>query len=247
MNDSQLDNLLNQWEPPQPSPSLRQALSRECAARCTPPAPRWHFFSAYRAALAGSALGLGAFLCIAIIATPQTFSPSAVPYTVESRCILYNPPQKQGFFNGPRQEMIMYSFSRKGREVLLSGSSPGHPLENLILHIGFTISSRFGGLLGMTPPEKSASFSAGFTQWFIGRSEELLNRGCAIGTVVGKPTMLGYKTVAVQINFPEHRMNMWLAPDLGCFAMKLKLEDLQPDGTYVLRNEKEALKVTHNQ
>jgi hypothetical protein len=38
-----------------------------------------------------------------------------------------------------------------------------------------------------------------------------------------------------------------MAPQLGCYPLRSKVEELQPDGTYRLSVEKRALKVTVNQ
>ncbi len=36
---------------------------------------------------------------------------------------------------------------------------------------------------------------------------------------------------------------MWMAPDLGCFALRLSLEEQRPDGAFRLVSEKQALRV----
>ena len=39
---------------------------------------------------------------------------------------------------------------------------------------------------------------------------------------------------------------MWMAPDLGCFALRITSEALRPDGTFRLVKTKQALRVTMN-
>jgi hypothetical protein len=36
---------------------------------------------------------------------------------------------------------------------------------------------------------------------------------------------------------------MWMAPDLGCFALRLSIEEQRPDGTFRPVSEKQALRV----
>ena len=41
-------------------------------------------------------------------------------------------------------------------------------------------------------------------------------------------------------------MTLWMAPDLGCFALRLTREERRPDGTFRLVLKKQATKVTLN-
>jgi hypothetical protein len=41
-------------------------------------------------------------------------------------------------------------------------------------------------------------------------------------------------------------MTLWTAPDLGCFALRITIEERRPDGTFRLVSAKQALKVTLN-
>jgi hypothetical protein len=42
------------------------------------------------------------------------------------------------------------------------------------------------------------------------------------------------------------RMTLWMAPDLGCFALRITIEERGADGTFRLVLRKQAQKVTLN-
>jgi len=65
----------------------------------------------------------------------------------------------------------------------------------------------------------------------LGGRETLLNHPA---TALQHPTLNGWRTT------------MWMAPDLGCFALRITTEEKRPDGTYRLVSEKRALKVNLN-
>jgi hypothetical protein len=71
--------------------------------------------------------------------------------------------------------------------------------------------------------------------------------GCADTGVVGRETILNYPTVAAQRALGESkRMTLWMAPDLGCFALRETLEERGTDGAFHLVSGKQAVKVTLN-
>jgi hypothetical protein len=72
--------------------------------------------------------------------------------------------------------------------------------------------------------------------------------GCAQEGVVGHETILNYPTVAAQraLGNSNKRMTLWMAPDLGCFALRVTLEESGPGGVFHLVSGKQALKVTWN-
>jgi hypothetical protein len=71
-------------------------------------------------------------------------------------------------------------------------------------------------------------------------------KACVDGIVVGVETILGHPTTAVQTNSRPHRLTMWLAPDLGCFALRINSERARPDGSFYVWQTKQAVKVTMN-
>jgi len=44
----------------------------------------------------------------------------------------------------------------------------------------------------------------------------------------------------------SERMTIWVAPDLGCFALRIRSEQLGPDGAFHTVHVKQAIKVTLN-
>jgi hypothetical protein len=89
--------------------------------------------------------------------------------------------------------------------------------------------------------------------WFFARAENEPDAPCAAGSVIGGETILGHSTIAVMRPLPNPRptpsrpaaarITMWMAPDLGCFALRLAIEEQRPDGTFRLVSEKQALHV----
>jgi hypothetical protein len=90
--------------------------------------------------------------------------------------------------------------------------------------------------------------------WFFARADSGPSAPCAAGTIVGHETILGHSTIAVETPLPNPRatrsrpaaarITMWMAPDLGCFALRLSVEEQRPDGTFRMVSEKQALRVT---
>ena len=127
--------------------------------------------------------------------------------------------------------MYLTSYIDNGNEVSLSSSLPGDPFGTAVRRI-----------LDVT----------GFVLYLVtGRSREssgapdFVRAGCVNGPVVERETILGYSTTAVERRVGEHRrMTLWMAPDLGCFALRLRIEEQRPDGTYRVVSEKHSLKVT---
>ena len=89
--------------------------------------------------------------------------------------------------------------------------------------------------------------------WFFVRAATGPSAPCAAGEVVGSETILGHPTTAVMRPMPnaratpnrpaEARITMWMAPDLGCFALRVAIEEQQPEGAFRLVSEKQALSV----
>jgi hypothetical protein len=90
-------------------------------------------------------------------------------------------------------------------------------------------------------------------RWFWWKAAAGAAAPCVDGSVVGRETILGYPTTAVERSVsnpratqerPAARMTLWMAPDLGCFALRIRTEEQGPDGTFHLVSGKQALKVT---
>jgi hypothetical protein len=89
------------------------------------------------------------------------------------------------------------------------------------------------------------------SSWTVGERTALLNSGCrSVGQpdkLVGDEVILNYPTVAAQHEIGGGRlMTVWMAPQLSCFALRARIEALQPDGSRTTVSEKKAVKVTLN-
>ena len=83
--------------------------------------------------------------------------------------------------------------------------------------------------------------------YFFLRAAADTDTGCVAGTVVGRETLLNYTTAAVQLFLnDQRRMIWWMAPDLGCFALRITIEEQRLDGTFRPVSKKQALRVTLN-
>lgn len=93
----------------------------------------------------------------------------------------------------------------------------------------------------------SAQASVSSGSGHVGNASDLLRAGCANGPVVGRETILNHPTTAVERSLIDSfRVTLWMAPDLGCFALRITSEELRPDGIFHIVTVKQALKVTLN-
>lgn len=236
MNDQELDELLDTWRAPEPTASLRDRVKTRFAARPQPARPRW------RLALWAVGFAAAAFLLVLAQAFPQTVKLAAstqkIPFTVDSDWINYS------LDGSIKREMHITSYPQGGREVILSVSIVGRPLETFHLWAITTVYSFWNDLilpaLGTQAREPSA----------IGQL--LLASGCTNGygypasggPVVGHETILNYDTLKIQRTDPGRRNTLWLAPTLGCFPLRETFEWQRPDRSYALSRVRQALKVT---
>jgi hypothetical protein len=269
-DDLRLRGLLREWQVEDPPPALdARVLGR---TRAPAPAPavsrrtsrmRTIASGARKTMLAAAILGMGAFLIVVTQAVPQTLklvsSPLPVPYRVDSEYLRYA--------DDGSQTVEMYSTSytnQNGREVLLERTIADHPLgtafgRTLDAVTGFGSSrelekEKYGpervGVISGCSPWTCLTLS----HWFFRRAEGGADAPCVAGRVVGRDTILGYPATAVQLPLPNQRatssrpaaarITMWMAPDLGCFALRIWIEEQQPDGTFRLVSTKQALRVT---
>jgi hypothetical protein len=276
MNDTELDELLNTWSAPPAPASLRENVRAGFAAgveRKTS-AIRRHWIAAFvpgarKRLLAAAILGVGAFLLIVTQAFPQMFGlgvpPVKIPYTVDSEYIRFG---DDGSWSTQLHRVQMYStsYNVNGREIILSRSLPGNPFGTALRRALDPIHSILSSLSNLTLPfvvnaellekvrrgarvitgcgdEGCMTLAAeGFPRPAAGAAPV-----CVDGTVVGRETILNYPTVAVQLGSDDQRrLTLWMAPDLGCFALRITIEEKRPDGTFHLVSKKQALRVTLN-
>lgn len=270
MNDQELDEMLNVWKAPTPSASLRERLRSRFGSgkdRETIPAVlvRWLTAAApivRRSLLAGATVTFGALLLVATQALPKTMkllSPEVQsPYTVDSEFVRYS--------SDGSATVDMYSTSyndQNGKEVIVSRSLPnsvfGTALArtldatgDLVKPAGIRLASLVNSKVEAAKliPKVAAECSdencllAGF--YSLPKSAGSPDVGCADnGAVVDRATILGYQTAAIHVPQGNHRrMTVWMAPTLGCFALRIASEEQQPDGRFRLLSRKQALKVT---
>jgi len=260
MNDTELDELLNTWTAPPAPASLRQGVQAGFAAnlerKTSPGVVHWiaaFVPSARKSLVAGAVLAMVTLLLVVTLALPQTLRlvspPVRIPYIVDSDVVQYADDGTSAV------EEHRGSYNENGREVGVYAVYPFRFL-NAIWHALAKVGNVVGQLalpFTVSPEllkkyESAARVSAGSEHGYaLGSAAALIKAGCVCGPVVGHETILGHPTVAVQPDLGSHeRVTFWMAPDLGCFALRITIEEKQPDGTFRLRIRKQALKVTLN-
>jgi hypothetical protein len=254
MNDTELDELLNTWKPPEPSASMRERVRTGIAVK---PAVR-HLFPGWRWVTAGAAVAAA----VLIMVNTSAFSakPSPPPYVVDSEITLYGdlPGWLNVGYSGP-QTALMTSYNQVGTEVLLSWTSPDHPFDGAVWTAALAWSSLVGKVTRqfLLPDYVKAErehrsvvhVTVGKTL-DIGLRDPLLNSGCHPADrgaeVIGQEVLQGYSTVVTRHDYYKRKVTLWMAPELSCFALRARVELQQPDGSWKLESEKKAVKVTVN-
>ncbi len=232
MNDTELDEMLNQWYVQDADSSAREKVrARFLAER----AQRTNLSGLTRIAifLRGSGKGLaagvvaaGVFLLIVILTFPETLKSSQPPFRIPW-LVAYD-AVRYGNDGLPKSKEEILSFSRNGKEVILSESDSS--IMNAVRV----------GLLRVAPalliPSESSDDA---THLSI-----LIRNDCATGRVIAHETILKHLTTVVQNTSPDHtRTTQWLAPDLECFTLRLTSEEQKSDGTFRLVLRKQASKI----
>jgi len=251
MTDNELDEILDKWTAPSVPPSLRARV------RAGFPAPPRRTFRWRGSFVAAAILAGAAFFLILSQAFPQSTVP--VPWTVDSEFLRYA--------NDGSSSIGMYStsYESNGNEILLSRTMPGNPFKtamawaaDVVMPIHNRLARRF-----MVDPrmleevQRAHPHTIGFITGcdsdmcllldHFGYNRDPAGTGCIDGAVVDRATILNYPTEAVRERWTEHgRMTFWMAPALGCFALKITQEAELPDGTFHLVRAKQALKVNVN-
>lgn len=274
MNDTELDEILDSWTAPPAPASLRERARGGFSAAMeqkTIPVARVSWKTAFarrarKALLAVAVVALGAFVLVVTQAVPQTrrlvSPPVRAPYVVDSEFVQYA--------DDGSSEVVMHttSYSQDGTEVLLSRTLPGNPIGTAIartLDAGFPHIGLESPLRGLPPEfvERRRALLADpnhiglltgcarpmcwVTDHYCFSGIGDARTGCAEAGVVGHETILNYPTVAAQHPMGDSkRMTLWMAPDLGCFALRETLEERGPGGAFRLVSGKQALKVTWN-
>lgn len=253
MNDTELDDLLNTWTTPEPSPSLRGRARAGYATLTPKPCRR------LRLSFWTIAFGFAALLLVLTAALPKTVElvvpAQKIPYTVDTDTTTFGR-------DGTVHELRMTTYMRDGVEIILSQT--GNPLKAFAIQTFNAAYSAYSLVFPPVDPHRWAEFVASDCSnvpdhgirlaepWV--RPDEDTARD--LGTVVGHETILGYQTTITRHLLPSRDegdvlqngriITLWQAPDLGCFDLKMVHEQQSSDGTYRLVEEHHALKVTVN-
>jgi hypothetical protein len=255
MNDSELDEILNQWSEPATPPSMRKRMRAGFPAR-QPRKFRWG-----KSLIAAAILAAALFFLVVGQAFPQR--PAPIPWSVDSEFVRYADDGSRSI------EMYSTSWESNGNEILLSRWMPGNPFKTVLgqtLDATLPAVSRFHmHLMGVVAPgmlEKMRSRPPGVSfitgcepasgclildHYGFAKATAGADGSCVDKPVAGRETILNHAAEAVRDRWTEHgRMTLWLAPDLACFALRVTYEELRPDGTFHLVSAKHAVKVTLN-
>jgi hypothetical protein len=269
MNDAELDEILDSWTAPPAAASLREGVRAGFHAlrpETTAAHVSWKATFARRmrkGLLAVAVVALGAFVLVVTEAIPQTLQlvspPVQTPYTVESEFARYAE-------DGSREvAMHTTSYTQDGNEVLLSRTLPANPIGTAIARTFDARPFRYAldPLRPRLTPEMEERLKAAradpnhitlytgcdrptcwITEHYGFGGIGAVDTGCAAIGVVGHETILNYPTVAAQRALGDSkRMTLWMAPDLGCFALRETLEERGPDGAFRVVSGKQALSV----
>jgi hypothetical protein len=244
MNDSELDEVLDQWDAPGPRAELRESVRARFATLNERPPKKgrawlaWFAPSATKGLLAGAAAGAVVFLAVIGQAFPQSFglgSPSPAlrsGYAVISNVVVY---ARDG---SSRIEANVISHNYKGTEIVIAESDPGNTVTGFIksVHTGvhYLLLRYVPNLVLPESSERDAWFSAYVQSGCVDKGE----------IQVGQETILDHATNVLQQTYPDgSRWTAWRAPDLGCFALRWKSEEPIPGGGLRLVRQRDAEKV----
>jgi hypothetical protein len=247
MTDQELDLLLAAWKIAGPSDKLRE---RTLAGLRVKERRHWPRFGRSLVWAAAAAVVL---VCIEAFA--QTIRSAQVPFLVESELTTYSSD------GTVRARLHTRSVTENTRERMLSLTIDGDAYGTLLLDAKEDVHSllqpvnRLARFLIVGPQEadptradariavcgEPSCRTLGDWTMPIDRST------CRNDLFAGEETILNHRTVGLQRESPGGlRLTAWLAPDLGCFPLKVLIEQRNPDGSFNVRERREPLKVTMN-
>lgn len=250
MNEQELDDILNTWQPPPASRSLRERVRASFAPR-----PPRRFGLRPRTFLAAAAFAAIAFLLIVPGAHPQP-APTP-PWTLDSEFLYYADD------GSPVVEMMATSYMQGGNETILSRWAPSNPMKTAMWQAADAIAPLHNRVISSLKFDRakveqirksrqermarSIGAVTGCGPLCISIDHFGFTRGtpCVADAIVAHDTILGHPTDAVRTRWTEHgRMTLWMAPDLGCVTLRSVYEAEQPDGSFKIAAEKRAVKIT---
>jgi len=268
MNDQELDELLNSWKAPKPGEALRESIRGGIEAQRARP-PR-NLFTRWRLAAVAAVVILAV-----VVAYPTAFlARSNPPYTVESKIVHDAGWESRGgppwHVAAPLETPVMTSYNENGSEVILSWSSPDHPVQaalwkarlavsgmaDSLIDCFLSIAQRFHPRFIRPADEDADAFAVVYPHnasdsLTIGRRAELVSSDCRPSfrgwEVLSPDVILSYPTTVVREGpGGDRRITLWMAPELSCFALRATIETKQRDGTWRIVSERKAVKITVN-
>jgi len=260
-HDPELRAVAAEWSAPPPSTDLRArvmgAYHREFGK-----VPWW------RRGLRGRSMaGFALAACVLLLVVAEVFPqmrgaaspPAKVPWTVDSQFVEYAADGSSSI------EMYTTSYESNSVEILLARSLPGNVFLTAmgrVADVALPAWSRFitpfvvdAETLEKVKRARASRSTIGFLtgcsadcmaleHYGFAKAPEGSGASCIAGMIVGRETILNHVTEAVRQRWTEHgRMTLWMAPDLGCFALRVTHELELPDGTFHLVKAKRAMKV----
>lgn len=262
MNDTELDEMLDRWSAPVAPESLRERVTAGLRPQPERSRFRWSWGKSLMAA------GVLAMLLLVVTrAVPQTLPPvTHHPYVVLSEFVRY---AKDG-----SAQVQMYSTSYNdeyGREMMVARNIPDNAFGDVVARTMDALADAAAPLVvrlqRLSPHGAEADSRAtvgpipsvntecvektcihGTAHYLLPKAAANPAIGCVDGPVIDRETILDYPTVALQLPLDGNhiRRTVWMAPALGCFALKVATERQQPDGTFRLVSGKLAIKVRLN-
>jgi hypothetical protein len=156
--------------------------------------------------------------------------------------------------------LTLTSYNEAGNELIRSASFPNQALKSVlgkILLVFWDAADMFEQVFMLSSDEDADAFavvdpSAPRNVLVVGSREALMSSGCqtshAGAKVIGEGVILNYHVTVVQqpLGAGMQMVTLWMAPKLSCFALRATIHAKQPDGTWKLISEKQAVKVTVN-
>jgi hypothetical protein len=247
MTDQELDLLLAAWKIAGPSDKLRERAIAGFEAKERRHWPRLGRSLVWATGAAVVLVCLGAFA--------QTLRPSQVPFVVEAEFTTYSPD------GAVRTRLHTRSVSENTRERMLSLTIDGDAYGTFLLNAkeaGHSLLQRVNRLarsLVVGPQEADPTRADAriavcgdpscrtLGDWTM----QVDRSTCRNDLFAGEETILNHTTVALQRESPGGlRLTTWLAPDLGCFPLRVLIEQRNPSGSFNVRERREPLKITMN-
>jgi hypothetical protein len=221
MNDQELDHILEAWTLTPPSPSLRGRVRAQYRDK---PPRRFPF--------GGLAIAAAVFL-ISILAFSQTSKImsgfAGVTFTVDIERTFYK--------DGTVTHTLETCYQFGGMLMRVAKMPCFSKSRNLIDAVEFiTLEIAPSVLLRPKTPREAAD------------SQSYIRAGCIQSgeTVMGYESVAGYPTVKILSDASpagRRRVTVWDAPDLGCFPLRMTIEEASPGGKIQLRQHYDALAV----